>query len=84
MYIYIYRRIKELIITAGGENIPPVLIEDAMKAAMLAVSNCMVRVYINYTCLLIYLDMHIHHCMVHNHHHRHHRLLEIAESIWRC
>jgi long-chain-fatty-acid--CoA ligase ACSBG len=24
-------RIKELIITAGGENVPPVLIEDAMK-----------------------------------------------------
>ena len=36
-------RIKELIITAGGENVPPVLIEDNMKAAMpLAVSNCMV------------------------------------------
>ena len=24
-------RIKELIITAGGENVPPVLIEDNMK-----------------------------------------------------
>ena len=35
-------RIKELIITAGGENVPPVLIEDQMKAAMVAVSNCMV------------------------------------------
>ena len=35
-------RIKELIITAGGENIPPVLIENEMKAAMLALSNCMV------------------------------------------
>ena len=35
-------RIKELIITAGGENVPPVLIENEMKAAMNAISNCMV------------------------------------------
>jgi long-chain-fatty-acid--CoA ligase ACSBG len=35
-------RIKELIITAGGENVPPVLIEDQMKAAMVALSNVMV------------------------------------------
>jgi len=35
-------RIKELIITAGGENVAPVLIEDAMKGAMPALSNCMV------------------------------------------
>ena len=32
-------RIKELIITAGGENVPPVLIEDAVKAACPMVSN---------------------------------------------
>lgn len=34
-------RIKELIITAGGENIPPVLIEDQFKSAMPALANCM-------------------------------------------
>eukprot|EP01006_Ploeotia_vitrea_P029918 TRINITY_DN62381_c0_g1_i1.p1 TRINITY_DN62381_c0_g1~~TRINITY_DN62381_c0_g1_i1.p1 ORF type:complete len:506 (+),score=10.07 TRINITY_DN62381_c0_g1_i1:497-2014(+) len=41
-FMRITGRIKELIITAGGENIPPVLIEDEMKSQMLAISNCMV------------------------------------------
>ena len=41
-FMRIIGRIKELIVTAGGENIPPVLIEDEMKATMLALSNCMV------------------------------------------
>ncbi|KAG9408853.1 hypothetical protein AC1031_020698 [Aphanomyces cochlioides] len=35
-------RIKELIITAGGENIPPVLIEDAIKEEIQLLSNVMV------------------------------------------
>lgn len=41
-FISITDRIKELIITAGGENVPPVLIEDELKAAMPALSNAMV------------------------------------------
>jgi len=41
-FMKITGRIKELIITAGGENVPPVLIENEVKSAMVAVSNCMV------------------------------------------
>lgn len=33
--------ISELIITAGGENIPPVPIEDAVKEAVPLISNAM-------------------------------------------
>lgn len=40
-FIYITGRIKELIITAGGENIPPVLIEDEIKKKTPLISNCM-------------------------------------------
>jgi long-chain-fatty-acid--CoA ligase ACSBG len=41
-FMKITGRIKELIITGGGENIPPVLIEDNMKAEMPFISNVMV------------------------------------------
>uniref|UniRef100_A0A8C4NX72 long-chain-fatty-acid--CoA ligase n=1 Tax=Dicentrarchus labrax TaxID=13489 RepID=A0A8C4NX72_DICLA len=40
-FLYITGRIKELIITAGGENIPPVPIEDALKAEVPIISNVM-------------------------------------------
>ncbi|KAL8606650.1 hypothetical protein ACOMHN_025749 [Nucella lapillus] len=40
-FLYITGRIKELIITAGGENIPPVAIEDSVKEALPVVSQCM-------------------------------------------
>ncbi|XP_076443994.1 long-chain-fatty-acid--CoA ligase ACSBG2-like [Babylonia areolata] len=41
-FLFITGRIKELIITAGGENIPPVPIEDAVKEMLPVVSQCMV------------------------------------------
>lgn len=41
-FLRITGRIKELIITAGGENVPPVLIENFVKSKCMAISNCMV------------------------------------------
>jgi long-chain-fatty-acid--CoA ligase ACSBG len=41
-FVYITGRIKELIITAGGENIGPVIIEDIVKTFSNAISNIMI------------------------------------------
>jgi long-chain-fatty-acid--CoA ligase ACSBG len=41
-FLYITGRIKELIITAGGENVAPVPIEDRMKQECPIVANAMV------------------------------------------
>ncbi|XP_069061776.1 long-chain-fatty-acid--CoA ligase ACSBG2-like isoform X2 [Pleurodeles waltl] len=40
-FLYVTGRIKELIITAGGENIPLVLIETAVKDELPIISNAM-------------------------------------------
>ncbi|KAG3099415.1 hypothetical protein PI124_g10357 [Phytophthora idaei] len=55
-FLSITGRLKELTITFGGENIPPVLIENEIKAKLLALSNVIVigekRNYLTFLCSL--------------------------------
>ena len=52
-YLTITGRIKEILITAGGENIPPVPIEDDIKLELPCISNALVIGKSKYTpCLL--------------------------------
>jgi len=41
-HLFITGRLKELIITAGGENVAPVLIENEIKAALPEISQCVI------------------------------------------
>jgi long-chain-fatty-acid--CoA ligase ACSBG len=40
--LFITGRAKELIITAGGENIPPILIENEIRSALPFISSVMI------------------------------------------
>ena len=40
--MFLLGRIKDILITAGGENVPPVLIEDSIKKELECISNVMV------------------------------------------
>ncbi|CAG0889928.1 unnamed protein product [Cyprideis torosa] len=41
-FLFVTGRIKELIVTAGGENVPPIPIEDRIKKELSPVANVMV------------------------------------------
>ena len=47
-YVTLSGRIKEIIITSGGENIGPVQIEDVIKEELPCLSNAMVCIIIGF------------------------------------
>ncbi|GMF27213.1 unnamed protein product [Phytophthora lilii] len=55
-FLSITGRIKEIIITSGGENVPPVLIENALKKELPALANVLVigekRKFLTFLCSL--------------------------------
>ena len=51
-YVILSGRIKEIIITSGGENIGPVQIEDVIKEELPCLSNSMVRFKSFWTLIL--------------------------------
>ncbi|KAF4315731.1 hypothetical protein BBO99_00009184, partial [Phytophthora kernoviae] len=55
-FLSITGRIKEIIITSGGENVPPVLLENELKAELAALANVMVigekRRFLTFLCSL--------------------------------
>ncbi|KAI9993583.1 hypothetical protein PInf_015868 [Phytophthora infestans] len=55
-FLSITGRIKEIIITSGGENVPPVLIENALKAELPVLANVIVigekRKFLTFLCSL--------------------------------
>ena len=59
--ILLYCSIPELIITAGGENIPPVPIEDSVKEALPLISNAMlIGDRKKFLAMLLTLKVHTH------------------------
>ncbi|KAF1777964.1 AMP-binding, conserved site [Phytophthora cactorum] len=55
-FLSITGRIKEIIITSGGENVPPILIENALKAELPVLANVVVigeqRKFLTFLCSL--------------------------------